>query len=303
MSVSTWILVAGDPAVASLLEAAASLDGPVTVLAVGERSLADTLAAAPGVGEVRFVEAGDAPLEAFAGPVAGVVAEAAPAVVMASTRSADRAVLGAVAAAMRCPILTGINSLAHDGQTLTFERSVLGGIAEHVTTVTGPAALMIDGGVVPSGGGSVEVTPIDLQPVAQLTVLETRPSQHATVNLNAATRVLAAGRGVKAQDDLAMVTSLAAALGAEVACTRPLAEGLDWFGHDRYIGVSGQHLAPELYVAVGVSGQLQHMVGIRKAHTIVAINTDKDAPIFSECDYGIVGDIYDVVPALVQALS
>ena len=99
-----------------------------------------------------------------------------------------------------------------------------------------------------------------------------------------------------------MLADLAGALGGELACSRPLAEGVDWLPKERYIGISGQHIAPDLYVAVGISGQLQHMVGVRDAKVIVAVNSDKAAPIFTQCDYGIVGDLYDVVPALTAAL-
>ena len=82
-----------------------------------------------------------------------------------------------------------------------------------------------------------------------------------------------------------------------------MAEGLDWLGKDRYIGVSGQHVAPELYFAIGISGQLQHMVGVREATTIVAINSDANAPVFKEADYCLVGDLYKIVPALTEALK
>lgn len=99
-----------------------------------------------------------------------------------------------------------------------------------------------------------------------------------------------------------MIEELATATKAEVACSRPLAEGLDWLGKDRYIGVSGQHIAPELYFAIGISGQLQHMVGVRGAGTIVAINSDPNAPVFKDADYGLVGDLYTIVPALIDAL-
>src|SRR5665647_2083419 len=82
------------------------------------------------------------------------------------------------------------------------------------------------------------------------------------------------------------------AIGGELACSRPLAEGVHWIAKDRNIGISGQQIAPGLYVAIGISGQLQHMVGVRDADVIVAVNSDKDALIFKQCDYGIVGDLY-----------
>ena len=125
---------------------------------------------------------------------------------------------------------------------------------------------------------------------------------HAS-DLGSASRIVSAGRGFKAEADLDLARELAGALGAELACTRPLAEGLDWLPRDRYVGVSGQQVTPDLYVAVGVSGQLQHMSGVSGARTIVAINSDADAPVFAYADYGIVGDLYQVVPALTAALG
>lgn|SRR6516225_242770 len=112
-----------------------------------------------------------------------------------------------------------------------------------------------------------------------------------------------AGRGVGRRDNLAVVEELATALGGQLACTRPLAEGLNWMGRDRYLGVSGLEIAPDLYIAVGISGQMQHMVGVERARVIVAINNDKSAPVFSEADYGIVGDLNEVVPALIDAVK
>ena len=123
------------------------------------------------------------------------------------------------------------------------------------------------------------------------------------MNLAAARRVVSVGRGVAAQEDLALVDELAAALEAEVGCTRPVAEGSGWMARERYIGVSGALLKPDLFVAVGLSGQIQHMVGANSAKTIVAVNKDKNAPVFKQCDYGIVADLYEVLPKLSAALG
>jgi hypothetical protein len=122
------------------------------------------------------------------------------------------------------------------------------------------------------------------------------------VELGSAKTIVGIGRGLKARADLELVEDLAAATGAEVACSRPLAEGVDWVAKERYLGISGQHVAPDLYFAIGISGQIQHMVGVREAKVIVAINSDPAAPVFGECDFGIVGDLYEVVPALAAAV-
>jgi len=98
-----------------------------------------------------------------------------------------------------------------------------------------------------------------------------------------------------------LAEDLAAAIGAELACSRPLAEGADWMSADRYIGVSGQSVAPDLYIAVGISGQIQHTVGMVDSKVVVAVNNDDKAPIFEGADYGIVADLYEALPAIVEA--
>lgn len=122
------------------------------------------------------------------------------------------------------------------------------------------------------------------------------------VNLVAADYIVACGRGFAEEGDLQMARDLAAKIGAEVGCSRPLAEGVDWFPREAYVGVSGVVTAPKVYIAAGISGQMQHMVGCNRAQTIVAINKDKNAPVFKQCDLGFVGDLKTAIPALVEAL-
>lgn len=118
------------------------------------------------------------------------------------------------------------------------------------------------------------------------------------VDIEDADIVVAFGRGVKEEDDMQLIFDLAEALGGEVGCSRPISADLHWLGDDRWIGLSGKVVTPNVYIACGVSGQIQHLAGCRDSDTIVVINTDKNAPFFEHADYGIVGDLYDVVPAL-----
>jgi electron transfer flavoprotein alpha subunit len=129
------------------------------------------------------------------------------------------------------------------------------------------------------------------------------PFQEAkgSVDLSQADRIVAVGRGIKSQENIALAEKLAAALGAELAASRPICDA-GWLPMERQIGSSGQTVAPKLYVAVGISGAIQHVVGMKGARTIVAINKDADAPIFEVADYGIAGDLFDVLPALIKAL-
>jgi electron transfer flavoprotein alpha subunit len=122
------------------------------------------------------------------------------------------------------------------------------------------------------------------------------------VDLSQAERIVAVGRGIKGQEHLELAQKLAQAMGAELAASRPICDA-GWLPMDRQIGSSGQTVAPKLYVALGISGAIQHLVGMKGSRTIVAVNKDPEAPIFEIADYGIVGDLFETVPALIEALK
>ena len=122
------------------------------------------------------------------------------------------------------------------------------------------------------------------------------------MDLSQAERIVAVGRGIKSQDNLPLAQNLAKAMGAEIAASRPICDS-GWLPMERQVGSSGQTVAPRLYVALGISGAIQHLVGMKGSRTIVAINKDADAPIFEVADYGIVGDLFEIVPALTAELE
>ena len=303
MSVNAWIVVGDQPAIGNLITVARSLGGPVGAVVAGPRSVAEKVAAS-GVDQVVWCSGpDDTPAEASAPAVAEVVAADPPRVVLAGRNPGERVLLGAAAARLKAAVLTGARTVSLDGDTTIVVNAVFGDIVDETVTVSGPVALLLDGGPVPPATGAsapieeVSVTPLDIK------VIETRTFGFEEVDLNEAHRVIGVGRGFKAKEDLAMVEALAETLNAEVACSRPVAEGLNWMGKDRYIGSSGAHIAPQLYFAIGISGQLQHMVGVVGAETIVAINSDPNAAVFSQTDYGLVGDLYQLVPAITAALK
>lgn len=294
----TVILVAGSAGIDNLTAMARSIGGEVLALVAGGRAAADAASGADVDTVLWLGEPGDAPLEAFAPAAATAALEVKPDVVLVASRDTDRVLAGAVAAALGAPVFTMASEVA--AGKVTYAR--YGGITTETVQVSGPLVVIAEGGRVATGG-SAPIEELAATPVGGLTVTETSPATHDQVDLTRARRIVSVGRGCKSSDDLPMVDALAKALGAEVACSRPLAEGLEWFTHDRYVGVTGQHVAPELYVALGISGQLQHVVGARDAATVVVVNTDADAPYFAETDFGIVGDLTKVVPALVNALG
>ncbi len=130
------------------------------------------------------------------------------------------------------------------------------------------------------------------------------PFQEArqAVDLSEAERIVAVGRGIKGPEHLPLAQALAEALHAEMAASRPICDS-GWLPMERQIGSSGQTVAPKLYVAVGISGAIQHVVGMKGARTIVAINKDAEAPIFEVADYGYVGDLFEFLPALTAELK
>ena len=129
------------------------------------------------------------------------------------------------------------------------------------------------------------------------------PIVRERADLAIAEKIVCVGRGLGSQDDMKMAEDLAEKLGAEIGCTRSVAEDYHWLPTESYIGLSGQKVKPQLYISFGVSGQVQHIVGARDSKIIVAIDKNEKAPIFEAADYGIVGDLYDIVPALIEKLG
>jgi electron transfer flavoprotein alpha subunit len=141
----------------------------------------------------------------------------------------------------------------------------------------------------------------------EVSAIRTKPGEAfreaaQTVDLTAAAMIVSVGRGIGEQENLGIVEQLAAALGAEMAASRPICDA-GWMAMERQVGSSGQTVAPKVYLAVGISGAIQHLVGMKGAKMVVAINKDADAPIFEVADVGVVGDLFEVVPALTRAVK
>lgn len=156
-----------------------------------------------------------------------------------------------------------------------------------------------------AGNGGAEVSLF--APVLEPAQIRTRPgncfrASAQTVDLGSAQIIVSVGRGIQEAENLPIVEQLAQALGAELAASRPICDS-GWLPMERQVGSSGQTVSPRLYVAIGISGAIQHLVGMKGSQCVVAINKDPDAPIFEIADYGIVGDLFEVVPALTAAVN
>ena len=152
-----------------------------------------------------------------------------------------------------------------------------------------------------NGTAAVETMEVS---VGELRMTPEEPFQEAkaAVDLTKSEVIVAIGRGIKSQENIALVQQLADSLGADLAASRPICDS-EWLPIDRQIGSSGQTVAPKLYVALGISGAIQHIVGMKNSGTIVAINKDAEAPIFDIADYGIVGDLFEAVPVMIEEIK
>ncbi len=150
-------------------------------------------------------------------------------------------------------------------------------------------------------GASVETMDIE---VGEPRMQAEEPFQEvkASVDLTKSGIIVAVGRGIKSQENIAQAQALADALGGDLAASRPICDA-EWLPIDRQIGSSGQTVAPKVYIALGISGAIQHIVGMKNAGTIIAINKDKEAPIFDIADYGIVGDLFEALPVMVEEIK
>ena len=276
-------------------------------LAAGARTLAD---------EVSLVAFGSAPehvadaayiVEVPAGAVAddayltiqSVYDAERPAVVLAEPTRHVKSVLGRLAAAADAAAITDVTAFGDAGaQSLYF-----GGVGERVRKAAGDVAFYtVAPGTfadVEPAGIAVAETVAWIAPARPLRLVSSREREKGGTDLFKAEAV---GRGFAEESELDLARALADKIDGGLACSRPLTEGVDWMPQSTYVGVSGLTLTPKVYVACGISGQMQHMVGCNRSGAVFAINKDKSAPVFKQCDWGLVGDIKDVLPALTAAL-
>ena len=281
-------------------------------LAAGARTMADEvvlvaiggLEVADGTADkiIRIALPADAVYDDAYATVVSVFDAEQPAVVLVEPTRHMKTIAGKLAAHANTSVITDVMSFEGAGARSLY----FGGVAERVQKAAGGVAVYTVGagafeGAEASGANAVEDVAW-VAPASPVRLVSSKPRALSGVDLGKADVVVAAGRGFAEEPELDLARALCDKLGAGLACSRPLTEGVDWLPSELYVGVSGLMLSPKAYVACGISGQMQHMVGCNRAGTMFAINKDKNAPVFKQCDYGLVGDVKDVLPALAAAL-
>jgi electron transfer flavoprotein alpha subunit len=308
---ASWESLAGAQAAVE-----AGLSGPVTVLLLGAdvKTAAAELTAA-SVQEVLTLE--HPALEpytpdGFTAALAAAIAELKPAVVLLPHTYQTRDFAPKLAVRLKTGIVTDVVGVKRAGADTVFARPMFQGklTADVALTGAGPHLVTLQIGAyradqAPRGASPAPIralnVAVDAGAIRQKPEAAFQETRQA-LDLTQAERIVSVGRGIKEQANIALAEQLAAALGAEVAASRPICDA-GWLPMERQVGSSGQTVAPKLYLALGISGAIQHLVGMKGSQTIVAINKDPDAPIFEVADYGIVGDLFEVVPAMIAALK
>ena len=297
---------------ADLVRVARSIPGDPRVHALvlpGAPADAGDRLAAAGAHAITLVT-GEASTEphVLAKTLRAVLEQTKPTLFLSASTKRGREVLGRLAGEMDLAAITGATSVKIADDGIRIDRETLSGTAVAVEKIVRRPALV---GIQP---GTTAPTASAASPAERVTLaapsvappttradLKSKPS--GGVELEKSDRVVTVGRGLKKKEDVPLIEALAKALKADVGCTRPLAAEVGWFTDDHWIGLTGHRVHPKVYVAVGVSGAVQHLVGMRSSKIVVAINSDASAPIFAQADYGVVGDLYQIVPALTKALG
>lgn len=308
---ATWEALA---AAQHLSREAGDADIQIVVLGNGAAGPANELAAAAVNGIVTVendVLAHYTP-DAFVQALHQIISERSPQFVVFPHTYQTRDFVPALAATLDRALVTDVIAIRKVNGVTAFARPMFQGKLTADVAPEGPAPHLITFQIGAFRADAVERRPsaagitaasvtVDASTVRQQPEAPFQETKQA-VDLSQAERIVSVGRGIKSQDNLALAEKLAKALGAELAASRPICDN-GWLPMDRQIGSSGQTVAPKLYVALGISGAIQHLVGMKGARTIVAINKDAEAPIFEVADYGIQGDLFEIAPAIVAELE
>jgi electron transfer flavoprotein alpha subunit len=245
--------------------------------------------------------------ETYANVLFEISKESGPDILLLRSTRLGKETTGRVAQKLQAGCITDATDLEMRGSDLVVSRYALGGntvsseIIKSAKKVISIMPRTFEAQKAPAQG---KVVKAELKvPKTRVELVELRKKTGEAANIESAETLVCVGKGIAKKEDLEMVKELASLLRGELGCTRALSSDYHWISEDRMVGISGKRCKPKLDVSIGVSGQIQHTVGIMTSKLIVAINKDKEAPIFKMADYGIVGDLYQVVPKLVEKIK
>ena len=247
------------------------------------------------------------PTDVVADALAQIAKEAGATYVLLGSTRRGKELAGRLAQKLGAGAVTDVSAMAVENGELVGAHFSFGGATVARETLGSPVKVFavmpkaFEMGDAVAGAGQVVTPALTLKPLGAKLV-DKRKKEGAAVNLDAAERLVCIGRGLNKKEDLPMVEELCAALAAEMGCTKSLCD-FEWLPENRLVGLSGAKTKPAFYLSVGISGQVQHTVGISSSKLIATINKDEKAPIFDMADYGMVGDLYAIVPALTAALK
>ena len=221
-------------------------------------------------------------------------------VVGATARGRDLA--ARVAGYLDCGMVSDVSTLSYGDGKLITQRMMYGGALVQSEVISGLAVVTVSSGNFKATEGAAEIITIAVEADSRVSLIQTAPILKEGADLKAADKVVCVGMGMEKEADMQMARDLAVELNAEIGCTRSIAEERHWLPATQYIGISGAVIKPQLYLSMGVSGQIQHLVGMRESKIIVAVDSNEKAPIFRSADYGIVGDMYEIIPLLIEVL-
>ncbi|AQW85719.1 electron transfer flavoprotein FixB [Campylobacter pinnipediorum subsp. caledonicus] len=260
-----------------------------------------------GADEV-FCSEEDDIFENFSSTVIANIENQSGVILMPNTKRC-KVMAGILGAKLNAGVSTEVNDIKIVENSAESMKMMYGGLAIATEKINSKIAIvLVNSGTFEQANGNCsndgEVKELQLaKSNTSIKCINKLPKTASSVDLGKAKKIIAVGRGIAKEEDLEMIKELCAAIGAELGCSRPIAEGEKWMEHERYIGISSVMAKPDVYISIGISGQIQHMVGVKDADKIIVINKDKNAPIFDYADYGIVGDLYKVVPALINSLK
>lgn len=251
-----------------------------------------------------FCLQGNSPLaENYAPAVAAFLKEQAAQLFVVGATARGRDIAARVAGYLDCAMVSDVSSLSYNDGKLMTERMMYGGAVLQSEIVSGFSVVTVAAGKFSAVKGTAAIEIVAVNADSRVSLIETAPIVKEGVDLRQANSVVCVGLGLEKEADLQIARDLAAAINAELGCTRGIAEERHWLPVEQYIGISGAVIKPQLYISMGVSGQVQHVFGVRDAKVIVAVDNNEKAPIFRSADYGIVGDMYEIIPLLTQALK